>query len=180
MQAWGTIGTYEAREEAKTIPQDSSPQDDDCNVGGLLATVIHNGPDAGVYFPVYDGNGNVMGYVGGADGVLVAQYEYGPFGEPLRATGPLSQTFNYLFSTKYHDWETGLLYYGHRYYNPTSGRWPNRDPINEPGRKLLRGERPKYRVDGELIDDMRLDEEKNLYHFVFNDPISRYDYLGLG
>ncbi|MCX8157154.1 MAG: hypothetical protein N3J91_12035, partial [Verrucomicrobiae bacterium] len=66
MQAWGTIGTYEAREEANLIPQDSSPLNDAYNMGGSLATVIHNGPNAGVYFPVYDGNGNVMGYVRGA------------------------------------------------------------------------------------------------------------------
>ncbi|WCJ60937.1 hypothetical protein NXS98_07410 [Fontisphaera persica] len=57
-------------------------------MGGLVATVIHNGPKAGVYFPVYDGNGNVMGYVRASDGGVVAQYEYGPFGELLRATGP--------------------------------------------------------------------------------------------
>ncbi|MCX8155570.1 MAG: RHS repeat-associated core domain-containing protein [Verrucomicrobiae bacterium] len=154
MQAWGTIGTYEAREEANPIPQDSSPLNGDYSVGGLLATVIHNGPDAGVYFPFYDGNGNVMGYVRGADGLLAAQCEYGPFGELLRATGLLSQTFNYLFSTKYHDWETGLLYYGHRYYNPTTGRWPNRDPIGEKG-------------------------GLNLYGFVYNDPISAVDACGL-
>ncbi|MCX8157789.1 MAG: hypothetical protein N3J91_15335, partial [Verrucomicrobiae bacterium] len=139
MQAWGTIGTYEAREEANPIPQNPSPPNDACNEGGLLATVIHNGPDAGVYFPFYDGNGNVMGYVRGADGLLVAQYEYGPFGELLRATGPLPQSFNPLFSTKYHDWETGLLYYGYRYYNPTTGRWPNRDPLRELGFEVLRG-----------------------------------------
>ncbi|MCX8155417.1 MAG: RHS repeat-associated core domain-containing protein [Verrucomicrobiae bacterium] len=127
---------------------------DACNEGVLLATVIHHGPDAGVYFPFYDGNGNVMGYVRGADGLLVVQYEYGPFGELLRATGPLSQTFNPLFSTKYLDWETGLLYYGHRYYNPTTGRWPNRDPIQERG-------------------------GLNLYGFVLNNPANYIDKHGL-
>ncbi|MCX8156727.1 MAG: RHS repeat-associated core domain-containing protein [Verrucomicrobiae bacterium] len=119
-------------------------------VGGLLMTFIINGPNAGVYFPVYDGNGNVMGYVRGADGLLVVQYEYGPFGELLRATGPLSQTFNYLFSTKPLDWEIGLLYYGHRYYNPTTGRWPSRDPLGEKG-------------------------GINLYEFVRNNPILKVD-----
>ncbi|WCJ60943.1 hypothetical protein NXS98_07440 [Fontisphaera persica] len=87
-------------------------------MGGLVATVIHNGPNAGVYFAVYDGNGNVMGYVRASDGVMVAQYEYGPFGELLRATVSLAKDFYHLFSTKYFDWETGLSCYGHRYYSP--------------------------------------------------------------
>ncbi|MCX8156482.1 MAG: hypothetical protein N3J91_08560 [Verrucomicrobiae bacterium] len=119
-------------------------------VGGLLMTFIINGPNAGLYFPVYDGNGNVMGYVRGADGLLVAQYEYGPLGELLRATGPLSQTFNPLFSTKPLDWETGLYYYGYRYYNPSTGRWPSRDPIAENG-------------------------GLNLYGFVYNNPPNLVD-----
>jgi RHS repeat-associated protein len=37
------------------------------------------------------------------------------------------------FSTRYPDEETGLLYYGHRYYDPSTGRWNIRDPIDEAG-----------------------------------------------
>ena len=37
------------------------------------------------------------------------------------------------FSTKYSDSETGLYYYGHRYYDTITGRWLNRDPIGERG-----------------------------------------------
>jgi len=37
------------------------------------------------------------------------------------------------FSTKYEDDETGLIYYGCRYYNPSTGRWPSRDPLEERG-----------------------------------------------
>ena len=29
--------------------------------------------------------------------------------------------------------ETGLYYYGYRYYDPVTGRWPSRDPIEERG-----------------------------------------------
>ncbi|MGB2636081.1 MAG: RHS repeat-associated core domain-containing protein, partial [Candidatus Acidiferrum sp.] len=57
------------------------------------------------------------------DGSIAAQYEYGPFGELLRATGPLAFVNPFRFSTKYQDDETGLLYYGHRYYNTSMGRW---------------------------------------------------------
>ncbi len=55
----------------------------------------------------------------------------GPFGEVLRATGPLARANPLRFSTKYQDDETGLLYYGFRYYNPSSGRWLSHDPVGE-------------------------------------------------
>jgi RHS repeat-associated protein len=73
-----------------------------------------------------------------------------------------------------------VAYYGYRYYDPKTGRWPSRDPIEEVAHKIFRGGRQSYRVDAVLIIDMRLDEEINLYRFVFNNPKNRVDYLGLG
>ncbi|MCZ7640943.1 MAG: hypothetical protein M5U12_35755 [Verrucomicrobia bacterium] len=64
---------------------------------------------------------------------MSARYEYGPFGEPVRVTGALAAAQPFRFSTKWTDAETGLLYYGYRYYNPTTGRWVSRDPIGEQG-----------------------------------------------
>jgi len=72
----------------------------------------------------------------------------------IQATGPMAKTNPFLFSTKYYDWETGLYYYGYRDYDPGTGRWLGRDPIEERG--------------GE-----------NLYGFIGNDPINRIDPLGL-
>ena len=46
-----------------------------------------------------------------------------PFGEVLRATGPMAKANPFRFSTKYQDDETDLLYYGYRYYNASTGRW---------------------------------------------------------
>jgi RHS repeat-associated protein len=37
------------------------------------------------------------------------------------------------FSSKYQDAETGFNYYGFRYYNSSTGRWPSRDSIEERG-----------------------------------------------
>lgn len=37
------------------------------------------------------------------------------------------------FSTKYQDDESGLSYYGYRFYDSKAGRWINRDPIGERG-----------------------------------------------
>jgi len=56
-----------------------------------------------------------------------------PFGEVLRATGPMATTCPFRFSTKYTDDETDFLYYGYRYYNPSTGRWLSRDPMDENG-----------------------------------------------
>jgi len=35
------------------------------------------------------------------------------------------------FSTKYDDDESDLLYYGYRYYKPSTGTWLSRDPLGE-------------------------------------------------
>ena len=74
-----------------------------------------------------DGNGNVATSLATDGSGLTAQYEYGPFGELLRATGPMAKSNPFRFSTKYQDDETDLLYYGYRYYNPSTGRWQSRD-----------------------------------------------------
>jgi RHS repeat-associated protein len=101
----------------------------------------------------YDGNGNVIALVDLADGSTSATYDYGPFGDTLKADGPAAALNPYRFSTKFTD-DTGLLYYGLRYYNPSTGRWINRDPIEEFG-------------------------GFNLYAFVSNRPLSSFDSLGL-
>ena len=78
----------------------------------------------------------------------------GPFGEVIRATGPMAKLNPFRFSTKYQDDETDLLYYGERYYNASTGRWLSRDPIEEKG-------------------------GLNLYGFVYNSPLNKTDALGL-
>ncbi len=62
----------------------------------------------------------------------------GPFGEVLRATGPMAKVNPFRFSTKYQDDETELLYYGFRYYSSSTGRWISWDPLSESGHKLLK------------------------------------------
>ena len=86
----------------------------------------------------FDGNGNLTS-LRDDTGAISAGYEYGPFGETLTIRGSASALAAnaYRFSTKYTDAETGLLYYGYRYYNPGTGRWLNRDPIGEEGGKNL-------------------------------------------
>ena len=123
-------------------------------VGGLISTTIPGGANAGTYFCCYDGNGNVIALVNASSGTIAAQYEYGPFGEVIRATGPMAKVNPFRFSTKYQDDETDFLYYGYRYYNASTGRWPSRDPIGEKG-------------------------GLDLYCFVNNSPEMFFDALGL-
>lgn len=104
-------------------------------VGGLLMltdqTTINGQPST--HFASYDGNGNVSALVAAASGTVSATYEYGPFSEVLRQTGPMAKANKFRFSTKYQDDESDYLYYGYRSYNPSIGRWLSRDPIAEGG-----------------------------------------------
>lgn len=122
-------------------------------VGGLLG-VNCQGNTATNCFVAFDGNGNLAALVNTANGAILASYEYGPFGEVIRATGPMAKANPIRFSTKYQDDETGLNYYGYRYYDPSAGRWLGRDPIGEEG-------------------------NMGLYGFVGNQPVNLVDLFGL-
>ena len=136
-------------------------------VGGLISMTVYSGANTGTYFYCYDGNGNVMALVNASNGAIAAQYRYGPFGEVIRATGPMAKVNPFRFSTKYEDDETDLLYYGYRYYNPSTGRWPNRDPLTEPSFIALYGQ-PLWRY-----------ANVNLYGSIGNRSLNYVDVLGL-
>jgi RHS repeat-associated protein len=110
-------------------------------IGGLVmgwtrSTGSQTGTSGTYLRYLYDGNGNVMAAADDA-GVLRAKYEYGPFGETLTAEGDLAGDNPMRWSTKYTDGESGLVYYGYRYYNAGMGRWMSRDPIGEQGGENL-------------------------------------------
>ncbi len=97
-------------------------------VGGLLAVSV----DGVFYIPCHDHNGNIVLYVS-ETGATAAQYTYDPYGNVIESSGPLADVFNFGFSTKCHDRETGMIGYQQRFYSPVLGRWLNRDPIEEAG-----------------------------------------------
>ena len=117
-------------------------------VGGLLYLTVNGA----AYVPFYDGNGNVTRYCD-ANGNTAATYRYDAFDRTVSRSGPLADVFRHRFSTKYHDAETHLYYYGYRFYAPALMRWLNRDPIGEQG--------------GE-----------NLYAFCKNNSITDFDIQG--
>ncbi len=49
----------------------------------------------------------------------MALYEYDAFGNIITTCGSLVNDF--LFSTKQHDKDSGLIYFGARYYDPSLG-----------------------------------------------------------
>ena len=119
-------------------------------VGGLLGTLTS---DSSLLTACYDANGNVTEYVA-SDGAIAAHYEYDPFGNTTASSGPSAGSMPHRFSSKYLDGETGLYYYGYRYYAPGTGRWISHDPIEE---------------DGSI----------NIYAFTDNESINTTDRLGL-
>ena len=112
-------------------------------VGGLLIEYQNLGENTTARRLVgYDGNGNVTTLADGANGQLWALYEYDAFGNETRhhnAVGTHADDNPFRFSTKPVDDETGLVYYGYRYYTPALGRWISRDPIGEEGGLNLNG-----------------------------------------
>jgi RHS repeat-associated protein len=98
-------------------------------VGGLLGTRTGT---AASRFMAYDGNGNIVGIVNGGNGKTAATMQYSPFGETIARDGDGEQD-RYGFSTKCGDGDTGICYYGYRFYSPETGRWLSRDPIEENG-----------------------------------------------
>jgi RHS repeat-associated protein len=172
-------------------------------IGGLVSAVL--GTNAVCY--TYDANGNVSELINCAGGANLSHYEYSPFGETIVATGELAKDNPFRFSTKYTDDETSLVYYGYRYYLPSTVKWLSRDPVTDEsftqseGNKLLversyattqyadsfrvfasprwQGRVPA-KVEAELVfKAMRLLDSQNCYRFVANDPLSKYDLYGL-
>jgi RHS repeat-associated protein len=131
-------------------------------IGGLLARTEHaaSSPYQASSSASYqaDGNGNIVAMADSTP-ALVASYRYNPYGAVLNSSGTKAATNSMRFSSK-PAWtsvsgnDTGLSYYGFRFYDHLAGRWINRDPIKERG-------------------------GINIYGFVSNDPLDNWDSQGL-
>ena len=119
-------------------------------VGGLLWEQVKGSAPLHAFT---DGNGNITS-VRDDDSMEAASYTYGPFGETLAFDGSNFGENPIRFSSKYSDEETGLVYYGYRYYSPGAGRWVGRDPA------------------GEAVSP-------TVYSFVSNAPPNDIEFLGL-
>ena len=128
-----------------------------------------SGAAPGTHFCAYDGNGNVVALASASDGSPTGRYEYGPFGEPIRVSGPAAANNPFRFSTKRTCNTTDLVLYEYRAYSTSTGRWSNRDPLSELGHRTYLARRSsRIRSDA-----------GNLYEFVGNNPVNQTDPLGL-
>ncbi len=112
------------------------------------------------YVPLYDSQGNIVCLIDPEQRELVESYRYSAFGEEeifnqrgkRIADSAVGNPWRY--KAKRIDQETGLVYFGKRYYDPKIGRWTSSDPIGS--------------IDG-----------PNLYRFCRNNPLTFVDYFGL-
>ena len=70
-------------------------------------------------------------YITNLDGEVVQHIEYVPFGEVFFEERNSIWNTPYLFNAKEFDEETGLYYYGARYYDPRLSLWMSTDPMQE-------------------------------------------------
>ena len=70
-------------------------------------------------------------YITNLDGEVVQHIEYVPFGEVFVEERNNIWNTPYLFNAKEFDEETGLYYYGARYYDPHLSLWMSTDPMQE-------------------------------------------------
>ena len=71
------------------------------------------------------------GFITNLDGEVIQHIEYVPFGEVFIEERNSVWNTPYLFNAKEFDEETGLYYYGARYYEPRFSLWISVDPLVE-------------------------------------------------
>jgi RHS repeat-associated protein len=124
--------------------------------GKLLATY----DSTGLHFHFSDWLGSRRMQASGA-GTVDETCQSLPFGDQLNCTGPASDATEQHFTGKVRDTESGLDYFGARYYQSNMGRWMSPDWADKP----------------EAVPYSQLDNPQslNLYGYVNNNPLSKVD-----
>ena len=112
-------------------------------IGGAIAIEINGKP----YAPVIDTQGIVRKLIDPITNSVYREVFSDVFGQGITDAVP------YAYRGKRYDPETGLIYFGLRYYDPAQHRWLTRDPL------------------GNIDHD-------NLYQYVYNNPLLYWDITG--
>ena len=170
---WGALNRWEL-----------ARRDRDSNGNGTLDESLYCIKDAMDPIAVIDSSGTIQ-----------ERFEYTAFGvvsflgAHFAARSNSGFDWDFLFHGEFRDLETRLYNYGFRYFDPRTGRWPSRDPIGETF--FMGGELDAVRSRGsvKIFDDPHASENIfytkgstgtfNLYQFVGNDSINRFDLFGL-
>jgi RHS repeat-associated protein len=102
------------------------------------------------------------------DGNVVQHIEYVPFGEVFIEERNNKWNTPYLFNAKELDEETGLYYYGSRYYDPRVVRWLSLDP------PLIDGSYFDGKINGGVYNSFNL----NGYIYCYQNPVILADTEG--
>lgn len=128
-----------------------------CGGSGSANPSLSTGPQPGVIYYIDDHLGSSH-LITDSLGNVVREESRFPYGLE-RDTTSEATTADYVYTGKEYDAETGLIYFGGRYYAPELGRWITPDPLylNEPTKAV---ENPI---------------SSNLYTYVRNNPINLID-----
>jgi RHS repeat-associated protein len=127
--------------------------------GNHLALMHHykGGTQGQMYWYHYNHKGDVVGLTK-QNGNSHHNYRYDPYGAVLPENGNFTDPHNhYTLTGKEFDENTGLIWFGSRFYEPESGVWVNQD--------VYRG---RLREPGSL----------HRYGYVGNNPVSYWDWYG--
>jgi len=103
-------------------------------------------------------------YVTDLNGKLYEHLEYFPFGEGWIEENTNVQRTPYLFTAKELDEETGLYYFGARYYDPRTSVWQSVDPMLA-----------AYFDNGAPAFGIRVPQNLALYSYSWNNPVIHRD-----
>ncbi|MFV0507562.1 MAG: RHS repeat domain-containing protein, partial [Bacteroidales bacterium] len=124
-------------------------------------------------------------YITNLDGEVVQHIEYVPFGEVFLEERNNTWNTPYLFNGKELDEETGLYYYGARYYNPRISLWYGVDVLNEERYGLSPYQycqnNPIMLTDptGLLDDEWDYDIEKKKFSWVSDEGSGEFQYVNI-
>ena len=156
-------------------------------IGGLLARSRYfAGSPTSPYLYFSDGNGNIT-YMLATNQTMAASYRYDPFGNIISKSGSQADVNVYRFSSKEVHVNSGMYYYGFRFYDPNLQRWINRDPLSDiAGLPAVTANLSNLSIESRAEDGMSGEELFHAWtdihrnHFVAlnNAPINRLDPSG--